>query len=139
MDPLSIKNQAGPAQDPWPQPSRPGPGPLASQAKPARPRTLGPPSQAGPAQDPWPARRCQLPVHMYIMNSTCMRMLRSNPIGNTIGNTIGNKKICLQNVKFPDNLIFVKGVRGTPGSLLDPPRHISDQIFFQNNFAKSCS
>ena len=50
-----MKNQAGPAQDPWPpQPSRSGPGPLAPQAKPARPRTLGPPSQAGPAQDPWP-------------------------------------------------------------------------------------
>ena len=42
MDPLSIKNQAGPAQDPWPpKPSRPGPGPLAPQAKPVRPRTLG--------------------------------------------------------------------------------------------------
>ena len=49
---LSIKNQAGPAQDPWPpKPSRPGPGPLAPQAKPVRPRTLGPPSQAGPAPD----------------------------------------------------------------------------------------
>ena len=37
---LSIKNQAGPAQDPWPpKPSRSGPGPLAPQA--------------GPAQDPW--------------------------------------------------------------------------------------
>ena len=60
MDPLSIKNQAGPAQDPWPpkpkpsgpaqdpwptKPSRSGPGPLAPQATPARPRTLGPPSQ----------------------------------------------------------------------------------------------
>ena len=44
MDLLSIKNQAGPAQDPPnPKPSRPGPGPLATQAKPARPRTLGPP------------------------------------------------------------------------------------------------
>ena len=47
---LSIKNQAGPAQDPWPpqpKPSRSGPGPLAPQAKtkPARPRALGPPSQ----------------------------------------------------------------------------------------------
>ena len=59
MDPLnimvllSIKNQAGPAQDPWPpKPGRPGPGPLAPQAKPVRPRTLGLPSQAGPAQDP---------------------------------------------------------------------------------------
>ena len=31
-----MKNQAGPAQDPWPpQPSRSGPGPLAPQAKPA--------------------------------------------------------------------------------------------------------
>ena len=51
MDLLSIKNQAGPAQDPWPpKPSRSGPGPLAPQAKPARPRTLGPPSQGGPAQ-----------------------------------------------------------------------------------------
>ena len=38
---LRIKNQAGPAQDPWPP-------------KPVRPRTLGPPSQAGPAQDSWP-------------------------------------------------------------------------------------
>ena len=48
-----MKNQAGPAQDPWPpKPSRSGPGPLAPQAKPVRPRTLGPPSQAGPAQDP---------------------------------------------------------------------------------------
>ena len=29
-----MKNQAGPAQDPWPpKPSRPGPGPLAPQAK----------------------------------------------------------------------------------------------------------
>ena len=36
------------------EPSRSGPGPLAPQAKPVRPRTLGPPSQAGPAQDPWP-------------------------------------------------------------------------------------
>ena len=54
---LSIKNQAGPAQDPWPpKPSRSGPGPLASQAKPVRPRTLGPPSQASPAQDPWPPK-----------------------------------------------------------------------------------
>ena len=36
-------SQAGPAQDPWPpKPSRPGPGPLAPQAKPARPRTLDP-------------------------------------------------------------------------------------------------
>ena len=26
------------------------------QAKPVRPRTLGPPSQAGPAQDPWPPK-----------------------------------------------------------------------------------
>ena len=37
MDLLSIKNQAGPAQDPWPpkpKPSRSGPGPLAPQAKP---------------------------------------------------------------------------------------------------------
>ena len=52
-----MKNQAGPAQDPWPpQPSRSGPGPLAPQAKPVRPRTLGPPSQAGPAQDPWPPK-----------------------------------------------------------------------------------
>ena len=36
MDLLSIKNQAGPAQDPWPpkpKPSRPGPGPLAPQAE----------------------------------------------------------------------------------------------------------
>ena len=33
-----------------------GPGPLAPQAKPARPRTLGPPSQAGPAQDLWPPK-----------------------------------------------------------------------------------
>ena len=40
-----MKNQAGPAQDPWPPP-----------AKPVRPRTLGPPSQAGPAQDPWPPK-----------------------------------------------------------------------------------
>ena len=43
---LSIKNQAGPAQDPWPpkpKPSRSGPGPLAPQAKPkpVRSRTLG--------------------------------------------------------------------------------------------------
>ena len=33
----SIKNQAGPAQDPWPpkpKPSRSGPGPLAPQAQP---------------------------------------------------------------------------------------------------------
>ena len=37
-----MKNQAGPAQDPWPP----------SQAGPAQdPR---PPSQAGPAQDLWP-------------------------------------------------------------------------------------
>ena len=31
MDLLNIKNQAGPAQDPWPpkpKPSRPGPGPV---------------------------------------------------------------------------------------------------------------
>ena len=54
---LSIKNQAGPAQDPWPpkpNPSRSGPGPLAPQAKPnpVRPRTLGRPSktQAKPSQ-----------------------------------------------------------------------------------------
>ena len=58
---LSIKNQAGPAQDPWrpkPKPSRSVPGPLAPQAKakPVRPRTLGLPSQAGPAQDPWPPK-----------------------------------------------------------------------------------
>ena len=26
------------------------------RTKPARPRTLGPPSQAGPAQDPWPPK-----------------------------------------------------------------------------------
>ena len=26
------------------------------QAKPVRPRTLGPPSKAGPAQDPWPPK-----------------------------------------------------------------------------------
>ena len=50
---LSITNQAGPVQDPWPpKPSRSGPGPLAPQAEPVRPRTLGPPSQAGPAQGP---------------------------------------------------------------------------------------
>ena len=57
---LGIKNQAGPAQDPWPpKPSRSGPGPLDPQAKtkPVRPRTLGPPSQAGPAQDPWQYNR----------------------------------------------------------------------------------
>ena len=47
MDLLNIMSQAGPAQDPWPpKPSRPGPGPLAPQAKPVRPRTLGPPSLA---------------------------------------------------------------------------------------------
>ena len=40
---LSVKNQAGPAQEPWPpKPSQSGPGPLALQAKPVRPRTLVP-------------------------------------------------------------------------------------------------
>ena len=43
LDPWPPPSQAGPAQDPWPpKPSRPGPGPLAPQAKPVRPRTLGP-------------------------------------------------------------------------------------------------
>ncbi len=48
---LSIKNQAGPAQDPRfpkPKPSRSGPGPLANQA--------------GPAQDP-----CHASVVIYVM------------------------------------------------------------------------
>ena len=39
MDLLSIKNQAGPAHDPWPpkpNPSRSGPGPLAPKPKPSR-------------------------------------------------------------------------------------------------------
>ena len=48
---LSIKNQAGPAQDPWPpkpKPSRSGPGPLARQA--------------GPARDPWPPKPIELPI-----------------------------------------------------------------------------
>ena len=76
---LSIKNQAGLAQDPWPQaktkpvrprtlgqPSRSGPGPLAPQAKtkPVRPRTLGPqaktkpvrPRTLGPQAKPKPVR-----------------------------------------------------------------------------------
>ena len=53
MNLLSIKNQAGPAQDPWPpKPSRSGPGPLAPQAKakPVRPRTLGPQAEAKPVR-----------------------------------------------------------------------------------------
>ena len=52
---LSIKNQAGPAQDLSPpnlKPSRSGPGPLAPQAKtkPVRPRTLGPQAKTKPVR-----------------------------------------------------------------------------------------
>ena len=72
--------------------------------KPARPRTLGPPSQtqAGPAQDPWPPSQTQAgpaqdpwppsqnqagPAHDPLTNP---RRLIGSSIGNTIGNTIGN-------------------------------------------------
>ena len=46
-----------------------------------------------------------------------------NSIGNTIGNTIGNKKKGQEISDFFDKFIFVKTVRGTPRTLLDPPRH----------------
>ena len=99
-----MKNQAGPAQHPWPpKPSRSGPGPLAPQAKPVRPRTLGPPSQAGPAQDPWPPKPSRpgpgpfgpqaKPVRPKTHSWKATRSdanRQYNSIGNTIGNTIGN-------------------------------------------------
>ena len=49
---LSIKNQAGPAQDPWPP---------QAKTKPVWPRTLGPPSQiqAGPARTLGPPSQTQ--------------------------------------------------------------------------------
>ena len=79
-----MKNQAGPAQDPWPpKPSRSGPGPGPTK-----------PNQKGPAQDPGPpsqtkrvrprtlvlAWRGLVGVHQAICNS----------IGNSIDNSIGN-------------------------------------------------
>ena len=61
-----------------------------------------------------------------------------NTIGNSIGNSIGIKNM-LKNVKFPDNIIFVKTVRGTPRTILNPPRHFLDHFKKVQNFDKSCS
>ena len=33
----------------------------------------------------------------------------------------------LKNVKIPENLLFVNVVRGTPRTILDPPRHFLDK------------
>ena len=62
-----------------------------------------------------------------------------NKVGNTIGNTIGHKKIGQQIYNFPDRLIFFKGVRGTPRTLLDPPRHFKKHKRFRFVFDESCS
>ena len=102
-----MKNQAGPAQDPWPpKPSRSGPGPLAPQAKtkPVRPRTLGPPSQnqAGPAQDPWPPKPNPSRSDPGPLAPQAKRN-ESGPIGNTI-----KKESGFPDTPFEDISIFLK-------------------------------
>ena len=83
-----MKNQAGPAQDPWPpKPSRSGPGPLAPQAKPVRPRTLG------------PIQWSQMCLWAMVRGNTIGNTI-GNSIGNTIGNSIGNS--IKKNPDFPD-------------------------------------
>ena len=42
----------------------------------------------------------------------------------------------LNNVKIPGNIIFFNVVRGTPRTILDPPRHFSDQQKYRKYFRR---